>query len=298
MTDPEQKLAAKEAERKFVKLRGRLEKSRTEEKKDVLERGRKIDGDAGGFEKRIRTIENRIASEIKAEDDRLEAIRLAEIERNQQRVALIRANIEKIRLTPGRLMHAKATTLFDAIRDLPIVDPTYQEFMAEATEVREEAMRSLTRLMEAAMAREKAETEAAEQKKRADAAEAELAQLRAEKAAREAAAPAPEAVRAEPAAIEPENKAVDFVPLQRPGPRPTPRTLVTSTPSGTDSFVARHLAHQRGADVFAIAGAPSSRLEPGVPYPGDVAMVAAITDRFKIHDELAIRWLQQYPRNS
>lgn len=196
---------ARGARQELVKLRTALEGKRKELKSPALLYAKLIDTEAARIETSIRDLEEPISEQIKfqeqidaaakAEKDRLAAI---EATAEQARIAAIKAKIEGIRTLPfnsrgDSLDDLKATlTDFDAME---VTEAEFAEFGAEAEAAITQAMTELLAMVTAAEERAtidaalSAEREKlAEKERELDAERQELATLRAEKAARAAAA--------------------------------------------------------------------------------------------------------------
>lgn len=219
---------ARAARQELVKLRTSLEAKRKEIKAPALSYAQLIDTEAKRIEAAIKELESPIDAQIKAQE-KIDADAKAERERiaaeakaaDEARIAGIKAKIEGIRTLP---FNSRADSLEDlqaTLADLDTLDTTdgtFEEFAEEAEAVVTQAMTELLGMVETATQRAAAEeilrvereALALAQKKIDDDA-AELAALRAEKAAREAA-PSPESMLKE---------AVPVVEASRPEPAPT-----------------------------------------------------------------------------
>lgn len=164
-------------------LRTSLEKLRKDIKAPALERCRLIDAEAKEITAQLEALEDPIAAQIKAEEDRRERIKAEEAAREQQRVATIHAHIEKLRqlasfdvlpsvaMVTERLAAAKAIVIEDG--------GLYHEFTPLAQQALADA-RSQLRM--AFLAAQEREAEAA----RIEAERIELAKLREENARQQA----------------------------------------------------------------------------------------------------------------
>lgn len=165
-------------------LRTSLEKLRKDIKAPALERCRLIDSEAKEITAQLEALEDPIAAQIYAEECRKERIKAEEAAREQQRVATIHAHIEKLRQLASfanlptaiqvadRIIEAKAIVIEDG--------GLYHEFTPLAQQALADARSSLRMAYLNAQERE---AEAA----RIEAERIELAKLREEKAARDAA---------------------------------------------------------------------------------------------------------------
>lgn len=333
MTDAAQKAEAAATSKKFTKLRTALERSRQEEKAESLRIGKLVDGNAATFKGRIVAIESRIDAEIKAEDDRLAAIEAEKIRAEQERVGAIRKRIDAIQLLGVLPFDATSLFITDTLGDVPDFDGSYAEFSAEAEGVINEVRGTLRAALSAAIAREEAAAQAEKLRKENESQAAELAQLRADKAERDAAAAKkvdvpeelPEAVVHVVAETVPQYRSrflASSEPASENEPVPDDRGLALdfksdATPADHSAQISgqRFLTGRSPADPLRFAPGRgtgghartvmlpvSSPVEPAAAYPfssnaypGDVAIIAAITDCFKVSEETAAAWLKNYP---
>lgn len=174
--------AAKLARNEVREPRLELERIREGAKAPVLALGRKIDGEAARIKKALLEIEEPIAAQIKAEEDRIEAERQAKIAAEQKRVGDIAVRIGEIRSAAalvGRQV-LSAESIAHHIKDIESVaiDESFAEFQAGAQTAKEETLATLRQHHAAAVARE-AEAERLRQERE------ELARQRAEQEARD-----------------------------------------------------------------------------------------------------------------
>lgn len=193
---------ARAARQELVKLRTGLEAKRKDLKKPALDYAKLIDTEAARIETAIKELELPIDAQIKAQE-KIEADAKAERERiaaeakaaDDARIAGIKAQIEGIRTLPFNSRADSLDDLQSTLADLDALDTadgTFEEFAEEAEAVITQAMTELLGMVETATQRAsidealrvEREALAAAQKKLDDDA-AELAALRAEKAARE-----------------------------------------------------------------------------------------------------------------
>lgn len=143
----------KEARSHIYKLRqtkSAVDKKRKEIKAEVLERGRFIDSEA-------KDIIGCIESMIELHETPIKAIEAEEAER----VANHQANIETLRSFQAHNTDSTSVEINDAIERLAciVVDESYQEFMAEASSVKKQAMQYLNDLFVAAKKKEEERAE-------------------------------------------------------------------------------------------------------------------------------------------
>ena len=180
--NPEALAQAKEGRKELAKFRSRLEKARKEEKAESLAYGRLVDSEAARIQAIATPLELAYAAPIEAEEERLKAIREAEIEAERQRIAGHRARIQGIKdVRETGVMCRTADRLKQLIDGMParLAEP-FEEFQAEAEEAYNETTIMLQQLHAAKV---EAEAQAVELKRQQD----DLARQRAEQAARDLA---------------------------------------------------------------------------------------------------------------
>ena len=180
--NPEALAQAKEGRKELAKFRSRLEKARKEEKAESLAYGRLVDSEAARIQAIATPLELAYAAPIEAEEERLKAIREAEIEAERQRIAGHRARIQGIKdVRETGVMCRTADRLKQLIDGMParLAEP-FEEFQAEAEEAYNETTIMLQQLHAAKV---EAEAQAVELKRQQD----DLASQRAEQAARDLA---------------------------------------------------------------------------------------------------------------
>jgi hypothetical protein len=199
---------ARAARQELLKLRTALEGKRKEIKAPALAHAALIDTEAKRIEAAIRELESPIDAQIKAQekidaDAKAERERLAAIAAaaEQARIDVIKAKIEGIRTLP---FNSRADSLDDlkaTLADLDTMEVTEEAFAEFVTDAEAVVLQAMTELLamvtaaeeratiDAALSVEREKLAAAQKKIDDDA--AELAALRAEKAARDAAAAAP-----------------------------------------------------------------------------------------------------------
>ena len=149
---------AKAAHREVAAVRIALEKTREQLKKDVLERGRLIDGEAKRIAVKVAEIEDPIKTQIQAEERRAEEARHAAIEAEQKRLAeeeAARKRAEEERLAAERRKLDEDRARFEA----------EQRAAREKVEAEERASR---KRIEEAEAQAKAQRQAEEDRLRAE----------------------------------------------------------------------------------------------------------------------------------
>jgi len=131
--------AAKEARAELRTLRTALERRRSEIKAPALERCRLIDAEAKRLTAEIRSMEDPIDVQIKAEEARKQAEELARFEAERQRVEAIGRAIEGIRNVPSTLIGKPAIIIEGQLAKLEAekLDP---EFFAERMREAQDAL--------------------------------------------------------------------------------------------------------------------------------------------------------------
>lgn len=160
-----------------------LEKERVKIKAAVLERGRLIDSEAKRITAELEALETPIDDQIKAEENRKEAERLAKIEVERLRVERIQRDIDDIRNIHLTMRGKKSEEIEETLEICRkgIVAEKFQEFAPVATVAAQEAIANLETLYKEVKEQE-------DEKARIIAERAELERLRKEQAEREAAA--------------------------------------------------------------------------------------------------------------
>lgn len=151
---------AKIARAELRGLRVRLEEARKEEKADVLERGRYIDGMARTLQEAILKHEEPLDEQIKAEEDRKEKERKARMEVEAARVTAIQKKIDNFRNAAAGLTNSPSAEIQAALtllKSTEVTEPEYQEFTAVAQGIREGAIASVERLLANTLKREEEE---------------------------------------------------------------------------------------------------------------------------------------------
>lgn len=203
---------ARGARQELLKLRTALEAKRKEIKAPALAHASLIDTEAKRIEIAIRELETPIDAQIKAQE-KIDADAKAERERlaavaaaaEEARIAAVKAKIEGIRTLP---FNSRADSLEDlkaTLADLDTMEVTeaeFAEFVADAEAIVMQAMTELLAMVKAAEERATIDAAFAEEREKLaikerelEAERQELATLRAEKVARDAAALAAASVK-------------------------------------------------------------------------------------------------------
>lgn len=180
--DPAAMAAAKASRQELVKFRTTLEKARKAEKAESLAYGRLVDSEAARIQAFADPLELAYDKVILDEEDRLEAIRLAEMEAERQHIAHHRARIQTIKeVRETAAMCRTADRLKQLIDSMPLhLTLPFDEFQGEAETAFNE---TCTVLEQMHGAKTESEAQAAELKRQQE----ELARQRTEQAARDLA---------------------------------------------------------------------------------------------------------------
>lgn len=176
VTVPKAMKAAKEARAELRTLRTSLEKTRKAIKAPALERCRLIDDEAKRITAELVALEEPIDVQIKAEEARVEAEKLARLEAERQRVEAIARAIEDIRNVPAGLMGKPAVIIEGQLAKLrdQALDP---DFFAERHREAEDALAATISRIEQQL---QAQRDHEDEQKRIAAERAELERMRAE----------------------------------------------------------------------------------------------------------------------
>ena len=128
VTQPKEMKKAKEARAELRGLRVALEKKRQELKAPVLERGRLLDSEAKRITEELVALEEPIDIQIKAEEARAEAERLAQLEAERQRVEAIQQKIQTLRDVAASLVGKPSVIIQGRLERLRSEAPTEEEF--------------------------------------------------------------------------------------------------------------------------------------------------------------------------
>jgi len=162
--------------------RYQIEKLRKEAKAPILELGRKLDSEAKRIEAELLAIEGPIDEQIKNEEARKEAEKQAKIDAENKRIGKIQTAIDEIRALPleasGKTA-SHAQGVLNRAREIEITEAEYQEFFDTAREALFIAITACQGVVS-----ERVAFEAEQERIRKE--RAELEQLRAANAARDA----------------------------------------------------------------------------------------------------------------
>lgn len=160
-------------------LRTSVEQARKDLKKDALEYGRKVDGEAKRITAMLTKIEDPMRAEQARYEDAIEAEKAENARVEAERIAAIQVKIDELAALPVSLSDQSAAVISEAIDQLGKPDGyDYQELAGKRAVVQGEVIVTLTRMCEAA---KKREAEAADMIKREAEMKAESDRLAAEK---------------------------------------------------------------------------------------------------------------------
>jgi hypothetical protein len=172
--------AAKEARKAVRDPRLEVERIRKAAKAPILALGKKLDSTAARITAELEKLEDPIAKQITAEEEREEREKQARIEAELARVTGLQERVAELRGAVAAAMNCSAALILEHIADLERVpvDASFEEFEEQAQDAKTATLARLKELHTAAVSRE-AEAE------RIKAERAELAKLRAEQEARD-----------------------------------------------------------------------------------------------------------------
>ena len=171
---------AKQGRALFRDIRISLEKKRAEVKAPILEIGKLLDSRAKEIFAKIEPLEEKFSAEIKAEEERVEAIKAEKIRLENERQAALQDGIDAIRDTPSQCAILTASEIeraLQSLNNLPLTVEVYAERLDEAKFVMESTLKQMESLLVGKKAQEQlaAQQEAArlEEKRKAKEIEAE-----------------------------------------------------------------------------------------------------------------------------
>lgn len=159
-------------------LRTTLEKKRAELKAPILARGKLLDDEARRITAEIRAMEEPIDVQIKAEESRIEAERLAKLEAERLRAEAIQRKIQAIRDVPASLVGKPSVIIAGQLEKLRATVLDEDELGADYVTATDALTAAIARVSELLAAQQAHEAE----QKRIEQERAELARMRAENA--------------------------------------------------------------------------------------------------------------------
>lgn len=178
-------------------LRVTLEETRVKEKAESIAYGRRLDAEAKRITEAIKELEDPIAAQVQAEDNRKDVERQAREKADAERRTTIQKRIEWIRLAPTEWTGKPAAELDEFLAKfaaLPLTDELYSEYLDNAKTTHAAALATLERMHKATVG---AEAEAARLKTENDALALRKADADKADAERKAKADAEDAARRE-----------------------------------------------------------------------------------------------------
>lgn len=148
--------AAKEARNEIRGYRTSLEKKRKELKEPALRRSKLIDEEAKLLTERIVALEQPIAIQIEAEEQRIDNERKAREDAETRRVQELLGRLNEIKLAPARVTGRPAASIEIVLASLTdrVIGPEFAEFQREAEGERVVAISMLTTMLAGAKAQE------------------------------------------------------------------------------------------------------------------------------------------------
>lgn len=190
VTAPKEMKAAKEARAELRTLRTTLEKTRKEIKAPALERCRQIDDEAKRLTLEISSLEDPIDQQIKAEEARDEAERIAKAQAEQARIDAHKVAIQRFRDFPLSLQGRPAEVIDAKIEDFAVSGndgwDVFEEFEQEARDAYGAALGSAREVLQRQRDHEAEQEQIRKDRERLEAQERELTELRREKEEAEA----------------------------------------------------------------------------------------------------------------
>lgn len=321
----------------FRDIRVASEKARKLRKAPILEIGKLLDSRQDEIESTLLPLETMFDEEIKAEEQRKDAEKIAKAVSESARISLVRKMIDEIKAIPAESVGRSSADLAATIELLEMHEITPAEFFEFSGEAEVAKHASLARLREMQTAQVAVEAEAAriaaerEQlaRERAEAEERErvAAQARAEqeakdraqrerveaeqRAAQEKAAEAMRQQQAEHEArmraqqeeIDRQQAEIDRVKAEQE--RIERERLEAIEAEARAKREAEEAAARAEAERIAAAERAKEaerlrrlRVEFEENGPGDLAIVEAIANRFEVSEEVAARWLAKFDATS
>lgn len=283
----------KEAKNGRAEIRGyriNLEKMRKDIKAPALERCRLIDAEAKRITEELLYLESPIDAQIKEEESRKEKEREAKIQVELKRVEDIQDRLEDLRsaaLAFNRTSQPSPEKVAELINDIEkcVVDDSFDEFEQRAHEAKASTLAFLRELLAAAKEREAEE-------KRIQFERAELAELRAAEDKRQAEAEKKRQVeekkQREELAAQKKNQDAAQKKIDDENARLVKERadLEREQRKEADRKAAEEKAEQ-GRKATAQAAAKKAR------YPGEQAIVDALTEYFGVPPEVVMTWLTE-----
>jgi hypothetical protein len=293
--------AAKRARLAIRTPRYEIERVRKEAKAPLLALGKQLDAEASRITAELESLENPIDQQIKAEEARKEAERVARVNAELARVAAIHERIAQIRATVVAATGGPSDVVqsyLDHVVQIQVTEDLFEELTQQAVDARGATIAQLQSLHAAALEREaEAERQKAER--------AELAKLRAEQAAREAA---DRAAREEQERVDAERRAAEDA--QRRAEQEAKDAELRARQAALDAQEAaqreearkqaealaarqKELADQEAAFHARIAAPPAPPAKKRSKRPTDTEIVGVVAQHYGVSAETARTWLAE-----
>lgn len=166
VTVPKEMKLAKEARAELRGLRTGLEKKRVEIKAPALERCRLIDAEAKRITGELIALEDPIDLQIKTEETRAEAEKLAKFEAERLRVEAIQKRIDEIRNLPSTLVGKPSVIIAGQLAKLRADELSEDEFAEQFVIAREAHTTAIVRVEQLLAAQQEADAEKKRQAER------------------------------------------------------------------------------------------------------------------------------------
>lgn len=280
--------AARTARAEIRGYRVDLEKMRKEIKAPALERCRLIDSEAKRITGELLKLEQPIDEQIKAEEARKEAERQAAIEAEERRVATIQEHIADFgayveKCVQQNLPAERVEAMITELSELELTEDRFQEFLPNAQDARNAALSRLREIHAATVEREAeaeriaAEREELERLRKADAERQAKERAEREKAEAEARAKREAEEAAERKRLEAQRKEQEAEQKRLAAER--------AEIDRQQREAAKKAETERKAAEKARADAKKAK------YPGDQAIIAALSEYFDVPQDVAQSWL-------
>lgn len=296
------------ADRKAVRdYRTALERTRKEIKGPALEHCRKIDSEAKRITAELLKIEEPIAEQIKAEEERQAEMLREQEEAEAKRIADIEARLANIRSTPDLVSIDMPPDVIqariDTLRAISASD-SFDEYRREADDAIADAIQKLTEKHQQSvkyaqeqaeleeLRRKQAEHEEAERKRQAEEEQKrrdEEAEARAKLQAEQAElAEKRKQQEAEDKKRREEQEAIERKQREEEDRIRKEREALERAKREEDERVRKAEQEQREAEKRAQEAASKAQ------YPGDKAIVGAISVFFDVPKDVVVKWLMKY----
>ncbi len=280
--------ATKKNRAEMVTFRTAIEATRKSEKQASLDYGRLVDSEAKRITAIAAPIELAYDKAVTEEENRIEAIRQAEIEAERQRIAGHKARIQTIKDVRGTANLCRTSDRLNQLIDgMPaMVELSFEEFGDEAMTAFNETCTLLSQLHAAKVEQETAATELARQQAELAAQRAEQARIDLEAQALRDKQEADAKVARDAEAATIQKRADDLAAREAEVSR---REAVAAAPMVEQKTFGEQIA----AYAQAVAPAPV-KVVPNIRKPmrpTDIAITEALALHYRVHESKVLEWL-------